>query len=49
MIWVDFNSKYLDSKGDTKWIMPDRLHPNAAGYKIWTDAVLPYFKSICGK
>ena len=49
VIWVDFNSKYLDSKGDTKWIMPDRLHPNAAGYKIWTDAVLPYFKSICGK
>ena len=41
--------KFLDEKGDTKWIMPDRLHPNAAGYKIWTDAVLPYFKSICGK
>ena len=49
VIWVDFNAKYLDAKGDTKWIMPDRLHPNAAGYKIWTDAVLPYFKSICGK
>ena len=49
VIWVDFNAKYLDAKGDTKWIMPDRLHPNAAGYKIWTDAVLPYFKTICGK
>ena len=49
VIWVDFNSKFLDEKGDTKWIMPDRLHPNAAGYKIWTDEVLPYFKSICGK
>ena len=41
VIWVDFNAKYLDKKGDTKWIMPDRLHPNAAGYKIWTEAVLP--------
>ena len=49
VIWVDFNAKYLDANGDTKWIMPDRLHPNAAGYKIWTDAVLPYFKRICGK
>ncbi len=49
VIWVDFNAKYLDKKGDTKWIMPDRLHPNAKGYKIWTDAVLPHFKAICGK
>ena len=49
VIWVDFNAKWLDKNGDTKWIMPDRLHPNAAGYQIWTDAVLPYFKSICGK
>ena len=49
VIWVDFNAKWLDKSGDTKWIMPDRLHPNAAGYKIWTDAVLPYFKTICGK
>lgn len=49
VIWVDFNSKFLDAKGDTKWIMPDRLHPNAAGYKIWTESVLPYFKDICGK
>ena len=49
VIWVDFNAKWLDKNGDTKWIMPDRLHPNAAGYKIWTDAVLPYFKTICGK
>ena len=49
VIWCDFNAKYLDEKGDTKWIMPDRVHPNEAGYKIWTDAVLPYFKSICGK
>lgn len=48
VIWCDFNAKYLDAKDDTKWIMPDRVHPNEAGYRIWTDAVLPYFKSICG-
>ncbi len=50
VIWVDFNAKFLDAKGDTEWIMPDRLHPNAAGYReIWLPAVLPHFKAICGK
>ena len=50
VVFVDFNEKFLDEKGDTKWIMPDRLHPNAKGYaEIWMPAVLPYFKGICGK
>jgi len=50
VIWVDFNSKFLDEKGDTKWIMPDHVHPNAKGYsEIWMPAVLPHFKEICGK
>ena len=50
VIWVDFNAKFLDAKGDTEWIMPDRLHPNATGYReIWLPAVLPHFKGICGK
>ena len=50
VIWVDFNAKFLDEKGDTKWIMPDRLHPTADGYKtIWLPAVLPHFKAIVGK
>lgn len=50
VVWVDFNSKFLDADGDTKWIMPDRLHPNADGYgKVWLPSVLPYFKEICGK
>ena len=49
VIWVDFGAKFLDEKGDTKWIMPDRVHPGPKGYEIWTDAVLPYFKAACGK
>ena len=50
VIWVDFNAKFLDEKGDcVKW-MPDRCHPNAAGYReIWLPSVLPYFKEICGR
>lgn len=49
VVWVDFSEKFLDDRGDTAWIMPDRVHPGAAGYTIWTDAVLPYFKASCGK
>jgi len=50
IVWVDFTSKFLDEKGDTVSWMPDHCHPNEAGYKeIWLPAVLPYFKSICGK
>ena len=50
VIWVDFNDKWLDEKGSTKWIMPDGLHPNADGYKnVWLPAVLPHFKKIVGK
>ena len=50
VIWCDFNAKWLDANGDTKWIMPDRLHPGEKGYReVWTPAVLPYFRNICGK
>lgn len=39
---VDFGAKFLDDKGGlSKTIMPDLLHPNAAGYKIWREALMP--------
>ena len=50
VVWVDFNAKFLDEKGDNVRWMPDHCHPNAAGYReIWLPSVLPYFKEICGK
>ena len=50
VVWVDFNAKFLDEKGDNAKWMPDHCHPNLAGYtEIWMPAVLPYFKEICGK
>jgi len=50
VIWVDFNAKFLDEKGDSTKYMPDHCHPNAAGYReIWLPAVLPHFRAICGK
>lgn len=49
VIWVDFNDKFLDEKGNTRWVMPDCLHPNEKGYDIWLEAVRPHFERICGK
>ena len=50
VIWVDFNSKFLDEKGDNVALMPDHCHPNEKGYaEVWLPAVLPYFKELCGK
>ncbi len=49
VIWVDFNDKLVDAKGDTKKFMNDRLHTNHKGYGIWRKAVVPYFKEIVGK
>ena len=43
---VDINDKFLDEDGTLpKSIMPDSLHPNAEGYKIWADAITPVLKS----
>lgn len=34
--------KFLDATGKIpKNLMPDQLHPNAAGYKVWAEAVVP--------
>ena len=50
VIWVDFNAKFLDEKGDNVALMPDHCHPNARGYaEVWLPSVLPYFKKACGK
>jgi lysophospholipase L1-like esterase len=40
--YLDIGDKFLDASGTLpKDIMPDFLHPNAAGYKIWADATQP--------
>lgn len=50
VIFVDFNAKFLDEKGDTVAWMPDRCHPKPEAYReIWLPAVMPYFRQIVGK
>jgi lysophospholipase L1-like esterase len=38
--FLDIGAKFLTADGlITKDIMPDFLHPNEKGYRIWADAI----------
>ena len=40
--FLDINASFLGQDGKIPFsIMPDQLHPNAAGYQIWADAMQP--------
>ncbi|WP_438862910.1 glycoside hydrolase family 3 N-terminal domain-containing protein [Neptunicella sp.] len=42
-IFVNINQHFLADDGTlSKEIMPDLLHPNADGYKIWAEQIKPY-------
>lgn len=44
--YLDINAKFLAADGTlSKEIMPDLLHPNAKGYRIWADAIIPEIKA----
>jgi lysophospholipase L1-like esterase len=45
--YLDIGSKFLDPDGTLpKSIMPDSLHPNESGYRIWAAAILPTVHSM---
>jgi lysophospholipase L1-like esterase len=40
--FLDINASFLGQDGKIPFaIMPDQLHPNAAGYQLWADAMQP--------
>ena len=40
VIWFDVGSRFIDAKGDVaKYMLPDRLHLNAEGYRLWLEAL----------
>lgn len=48
--YLDINDKFLTKDGFlTKKIMPDYLHPNEAGYKIWAEAIEPKVAKLMGE
>ena len=49
IFYVDFGSQFIENDGTiSKSIMPDALHPNEAGYKIWANAMEPKLKELIG-
>lgn len=45
--YLDINQAFLQPDGTlSKDIMPDLLHPNAAGYEIWTKAIMSKVKEL---
>jgi beta-glucosidase len=45
--FLDISSKFLDANGEIPAdVMPDKLHPNAKGYQIWYDAMMPTLEPL---
>ena len=50
IFYLDFGSQYVELDGTiSKDIMPDALHPNAAGYQIWAKAMEPLLRNFLGE
>jgi beta-glucosidase len=50
VFYLDFGSRYIENDGSiSKSIMPDSLHPNEAGYRIWANAIEPKLKQLLGE
>jgi beta-glucosidase len=47
IFYLDINEAFLDKNGVlSRDIMPDLLHPNEKGYKIWAEAMEPTIKKL---
>ena len=47
VFYLDINKSFLDSNGVLpKDVMPDFLHPNANGYRIWAESMEPAINRI---
>jgi beta-glucosidase len=50
IFFLDFGSQLIEKDGSiSKGIMPDALHPNEAGYRIWANAIEPKLKELLGR
>ncbi|MHC4165510.1 MAG: GDSL-type esterase/lipase family protein [Planctomycetota bacterium] len=48
--YLDINDRFLTADGFlSKKVMPDYLHPNETGYKIWAEAIEPKVAELMGE
>ncbi len=48
--WLDIGHVFLDEDGTmNKDLMPDGLHPNEAGYRVWAEAMEPAIRKFLGE
>lgn len=48
--WLDIGNVFLDGKGNMKRdLMPDALHPNEDGYRVWGRAMEPAIRKFLGE
>lgn len=48
--FMDIGNRFLDMQGNLPTeVMPDLLHPNAEGYRIWLEAVKPKLEELMGR
>jgi lysophospholipase L1-like esterase len=48
--WLDAGPGFVDADGDVQpALMPDKLHPSAAGYEIWAAALRPVLLDALSK
>ncbi|MEI8289659.1 MAG: platelet-activating factor acetylhydrolase IB subunit [Verrucomicrobiota bacterium] len=50
IFYLDIGPQLIENDGSiSKDVMPDALHPNEAGYKIWAAAIEPKLKQLLGE
>ena len=50
-VWLDMGEDFLDGQGEIRpgLMMPDILHPIAAGYEIWLERMCPVVDRLLGR
>ncbi|HJT22320.1 MAG TPA: GDSL-type esterase/lipase family protein [Nitrospira sp.] len=47
IFYLDLTEKFVDDKGDLlQDVMPDGIHPNELGYRIWAEAMEPTIEQL---
>ena len=50
VLFFDLTDKFIDAEGlPDVTLLGDGTHPNAAGYRVWADAVLPLYRRLLGR